>query len=229
MIFYLFGYFTNCFGEEARPNLLLQAANDNDIDAVMELLTDPDIIELDLNPRCPGVICKPVFYAARNGSIKIMELLIDAGADIDGQSGKSGDTPLIIASYRHDYDLARLLIEKGADVNKKNHFGASPFWGACFMGDYKLVKLFIDKAEIDSPGKFPDVLKKKGEKKQFVDNMTPLMVASKSGNIKIVRLLLSRGADIRLKDSLGRSAIDYASQFNNLDIKKLLQSTIAYD
>ena len=97
------------------------------------------------------------------------------------------------------------------------------------MGDYKLVKLFIDKAEIDYPGKFPDVLKKKGEKKQFVDNMTPLMVASKSGNIKIVRLLLNKGADIRLKDSLGRSAIDYASHFKNTDIKKLLQSTIAYN
>jgi ankyrin repeat protein len=226
-LFIFFCLCSNCYGEKARPNLLLQAVKDNDINAVRELLANPDILYHDLNPQCPGAICKPVFYAARNGSTEIMELLIDAGADIDGQSGKSGDTPLIIASYMHDYSLARLLIEKGADVNKKNYFGAAPFWGACFLGDYELAELFIDKADLNSPGRYPDLFKKKGEERRFVENITPLMVASKSGDIKIVQLLVDKGADIKSKDSLGRSAIDYAECFKNTDIKKLLQSMLA--
>jgi ankyrin repeat protein len=216
----------NCFGEQAKPNFLLQAVKDKDIAKVIKLLADPEVRSRDLDPRCPGAICKPIFYAARNGSLKIMELLIDAGADIDGQSGKSGDTALIIASYMHNYKLARLLFQNGADVNKANHFGATPFWGACFMGDYELVNLFIEKAEINFPGSYPDVLKIQGEKKQFVENFTPLMAASKAGNIKIVSLLVSNGADIQLKDSLGRSAMDYAIGFNNYKIEKLLQNAL---
>jgi ankyrin repeat protein len=222
--FIFFSFSISCFGEKARPNFLLQAVKEKDIAEVKKLLADPDVIYHDLNPKCPGVICKPIFYAARNGSIKIMELLIGAGADIDGQSGKSGDTPLIIASYMHNYKLARLLVQKGADVNKTNHFGASPFWGACFMGDFELVKLFIEKAEVNFLGRYPDVFKKKEEKKEFVEKITPLMLASKDGNIEIVSLLVRKGADIRLKDSLGRSALDYATKFNNHKIKNFLQN-----
>ena len=101
-----------CLGEEARPNLLLQAVKDQDVAEVKKLLAYPDIRYHDLNPKCPGAICKPIFFAARGGALEIMELLIDAGADIDGQSGKSGDTPLIIASYMHNYKLVRLLMRK---------------------------------------------------------------------------------------------------------------------
>lgn len=217
---------TNCLGEQARPNLLLQAVEDNDIAEVKELLADPGVSYHDLNPKCPGAICKPIFYATRNGSLEIVELLINAGADINSPSGKSGDTPLIIASYLHNYKLARLLIQKGADVNKANHFGATPFWGACFMGDYELVKLFIERAEIDFPGRYPDLFRNNGENKQLVEKITPLMAASKAGNMEIVNLLVNKGADIRLKDSLGRSALNYATEFKNYKIKNFLQNNL---
>jgi ankyrin repeat protein len=223
IFFILYGLSISGCEKQTGPNVLLQAVKDKDLAEVKKLLANPDVVSHDLNPKCPGAICEPIFFAARGGSLKIMELLIDAGADINNQSGKSGDTPLIIASYMNNYELARLLIQKGADVNKANHFGATPFWGACFMGNYELVKLFINTAEINFPGRFPDVLKKKGEKKQFVEKITPLMAASTVDNIEIVRLLIQKGADIKLKDSLGRSAVDYATKFNHRKIKFFLQ------
>ena len=36
-------------------------------------------------------------------------------------------TPLHMAIYKQHPDVARLLIEKGANVNKKDHFGLTPF------------------------------------------------------------------------------------------------------
>ena len=36
-------------------------------------------------------------------------------------------TPLHMAIYKQHPEVARLLIEKGADVNKKDHFGLTPF------------------------------------------------------------------------------------------------------
>ena len=36
-------------------------------------------------------------------------------------------TPLHMAIYKQHPEVARLLIEKGANVNKKDHFGLTPF------------------------------------------------------------------------------------------------------
>lgn len=224
--FILLGLSINGFGEQARPNLLLQAVKEKDVPGVKTLLADPEVRNHELNPKCPGAICKPIFFAARDGSLPIIKLLIDAGAEVDAQSGNSGDTPLIIASYMHNHKLARLLLKNGADVNKANHFGATPFWGACAMGDYELINLYIAKADVDLPGRYPDPLQKKGEKKQLVERITPLMAASKAGHLEMVRLLVDKGADVRLKDSLGRSAKEYALRFNHHNISDFLNNNL---
>lgn len=55
---------------------------------------------------------------------------------------------------------------------------------------------------------------------------TPLMEASKDGNLQLVEYLVAQGADVRLKNRRGLSALDYAKQSastNKEKITKLLK------
>ena len=55
-------------------------------------------------------------YAVTYGYIEIIKKLIDAKADID-VIDSSGDTPLMLAIQTNNYDICKLLIEHGANVN----------------------------------------------------------------------------------------------------------------
>ena len=57
-----------------------------------------------------------LLHAAREGRIEAVEALLDGGADIDQRSG-DGTTPLVLALLNGRFDLAMLLIERGADPN----------------------------------------------------------------------------------------------------------------
>jgi hypothetical protein len=53
---------------------------------------------------------------------------------------------------------------------------------------------------------------------------TPLIVASMSGKLEVVRYLLSRGVDVNAADSGGRTSLYFAAQNNFMSIAKLLIS-----
>ena len=71
----------------------------------------------------------PLHLAVLNGSIGIVQILIDAGADINvrcfgelpgidlGSFCQDGRTPLEIAILLRDEDMVRLLVSYGANVN----------------------------------------------------------------------------------------------------------------
>jgi ankyrin repeat protein len=54
--------------------------------------------------------------AVTNGHKRVAEYLLTVGSE-PNESGGSGYTPLMIAAENNFYDLARLLIQQGADVN----------------------------------------------------------------------------------------------------------------
>jgi len=188
---------------------LLTATYLGDEEAVQVHLKDREKMKGELNPECPAnTRCKPVTYAAEKGHVGIMKLLLDAGADIEGATGGSGDTPLILAMLNNHQEMVKFLVERGADVNGKNNFGATPFWAACWMGDTTLVDLFIaNDADLEHSGQNPDPLK---ESTEIVTGITPLMIAAFGGHKAVVTRLLDAGAIREARDSLNRTAYDYA-------------------
>ena len=52
---------------------------------------------------------------------------------------------LIEAVQIGDIDLARELLAKGADVNVKTRYGATPLFFACDKGNVELTKLLLEK------------------------------------------------------------------------------------
>ncbi|RMF42751.1 MAG: NAD(P)H-hydrate dehydratase [Planctomycetota bacterium] len=71
----------------------------------------------------------PLHWPCHNGHVEIVEMLLDAGADIEAEEiGCYGGKPLHWAS-EHAPEVVRLLLERGAEVDSVNAYPASPFRG----------------------------------------------------------------------------------------------------
>jgi uncharacterized protein len=64
----------------------------------------------------------PLHYAATNGHLEIMQLLLDEHAYIDAES-PNGTTPLMMAAQYGSVEAVKLLLEAGADPRLKNKLG----------------------------------------------------------------------------------------------------------
>ncbi|MBY4599551.1 ankyrin repeat domain-containing protein [Ottowia caeni] len=80
------------------------------------------LIEKDADVNKPG--WAPLHYAATNGQLKLMELLLEQHAFIDAQS-PNGTTPLMMAASYGSPEAVKLLIEAGADLRMRNQKGLS--------------------------------------------------------------------------------------------------------
>ncbi|MEI0697330.1 ankyrin repeat domain-containing protein [Brachyspira intermedia] len=63
-----------------------------------------------------------LWYASKNGHIKIVRLLIDSGADINLKN-IADVTVLILASMNNHLEIVKYLVENGADINVKDKKG----------------------------------------------------------------------------------------------------------
>ena len=96
-------------------------------------------------------------------------------------------------------------------VHSRGNLGDTPLHIAAFWGDTEMVCAFLDAgADIDSKGE---------------DDHTPLHYAIEAEKAEAARLLISRGANPRIKDWLGYDAIAACAESSNEAIKALLHET----
>ncbi len=69
-------------------------------------------------------------HAVRQGNIAATIALLDGGADINQVTGADSTTPLLLATINGQFDLAKLLVERGADVRIASTAGATPLYAA---------------------------------------------------------------------------------------------------
>ena len=70
----------------------------------------------------------PLHYAAREGHRSTAGLLLDGGADLDQPTAGDQTSPMLVAVINGNYDLARDLLERGADPNLVSDDGAGPLF-----------------------------------------------------------------------------------------------------
>ncbi|MEG0069765.1 ankyrin repeat domain-containing protein [Cetobacterium sp.] len=87
---------------------------------------------VDINDRA-GEYRYPIHKAVLLGNIKMVELFLKNGADIDIQEPMGGNTPINLAVFNRDTEMVMFLKEKGADINKKNLAGMSPIEQANYL------------------------------------------------------------------------------------------------
>ena len=95
----------------------------------------------------------PLWLAAYNGHIPCMEILIDSKVSPNDAIDSYENSPLHAAVSNGKRDAVAFLIEKGADVNKRNASGETPIVYTAARGDLQMLELLLDnKASTESQG-----------------------------------------------------------------------------
>jgi len=131
-----------------------------------------------------------------------LSLLLEYGAKPNVRDSL-GNSPLELAIIWCMPEIVKLLLNNGADPNEKNHEDITPLIRAVILGiqDARPIqdKLQIINYLIDSGAKI-DAQTRNGK--------TALMYATGNSRIEIVRLLISSGASITIKDIHGNQAAE---------------------
>lgn len=124
--------------------------------------------------------------AARSGNLGTVELLLADNADVNAAEQERGQTALMWAVAQQHADVARLLIENGADLHAR-----TDVW-------YQLENT----AGNTNPS---------GNFKMAHGGSTPLLFAARNGDIATARVLVDAGADVQDSEASGASALVVAA------------------
>ncbi|MHC1704037.1 MAG: ankyrin repeat domain-containing protein [Tenuifilaceae bacterium] len=192
----------------------------------------------------------PLHIAAKLRMNDIVLLLISKGAKIDINDG-ANYTPLTNAIHHHNsisqvsgkLETVKILVENGADINKKGMWGWFPIQVAAEFGPVEVVDYLIDKGAIipteqgqdsyqllnASCTRGLDKLFEKLMEKGFdlqVNQYTRGLIhaAAAGGSEKIVEELLRKGFKVMVGDVYGWSPLHSAAEKGNLKVVELLVS-----
>lgn len=129
-------------------------------------------------------------YAAQHGKPEIVELLLQAGADINAIT-TDGSTPLAEAVENCHQQIASLLLEQGADPNLGKTTQGTTLHIAAINGDITIGRLLLEH------GAGINALDNEA------DCWTPLHCAAYFNRLEFVKLLVQFGADIYAMSELG--------------------------
>jgi uncharacterized protein len=151
---------------------------------------------------------RSVFDIARNGTLEEIKALAAKNPEAINSKSAMGFTPLILACYRGNTEVAKYLIDNVKDVNYLSPEGTA-LASLCINYNKALVEKLLEK------NADPNIRDSNGN--------TPLMWAAKRGNVELAKILLKYKADVSLKDTFGISAFEYAVKSNNTEMINLLK------
>lgn len=84
-----------------------------------------------------------LWHAARTGDLRAMKRYIAEGADVNAPDESMNISPLAWSASHGQTEATRLLIENGADVNRKDDNGSTPLHNAAVFGRAEVAKLLV--------------------------------------------------------------------------------------
>ena len=233
--------------DEQGSTELLRAASLNDFANVqesLELAKRMGILEA-LVDKANNEGATPLAEASFNGYTQIVQLLLDNKSTVD-KVGERDWTPLMNASFNNKLDTVKLLVDCKTDVNLANKNKLSPLNLATSQGNLEIVKiLVVAGAKIDQTSakeytslhiaagcnrhEVVDYMLKQPIAKSIINeqaypyNHTPLTCAvCFDGDLKMVKLLVSCGADTTIKGDKGKTPDEWAKEKDKNDILQYL-------
>ncbi len=176
-----------------------------------------------------------LLYAARDGRLDSVTALVGAKADVN-QADANGITPMLMAITNNHLDVAKFLLEKGANPNGTDWWGRAPVWAAIEMRDRDYGRNNEHEIDRDAAFQLIQMLLERGANvsartkevppiRRFVTPLgdlswvdftgqTPFLRAALAGDIEVMRLLLSKGADPNIATEAGTTALMAAAGVN---------------
>ncbi len=184
------------------------AIRSNDLETLRRMLQSAPI-DLDVDDEIHNL---PLAEAARCGNFKAVQLLLNAGADVNaGKTWKS--TALVQAVENAQDNVFMLLLEAGADIDEVDYEGNTLLMCAASSGNVTIVEELLrltNNADVNRAN---------------FGRRTPLMLAAQKGHAAVFSSLVRAGADIQLKGPEKQTLLEYAAMGGSTAIiDQLLES-----
>ncbi|MCC2646264.1 MAG: ankX 2 [Rickettsiaceae bacterium] len=157
------------------------------------------------NPNISDSNGKPIILRAfEKFDQELAYNLLKAGANPETKD--SAGIPIIHSAIDRSFkDVVSIILEKGGDPNSEDKTNIAALHKSILSGKEYITKVLLDAgAEVNA---------------KSLDK-TPLIWAALFSKTETINLLLEKGADVNIKDSAGKNAIDYAS---SPEIKDILE------
>nr|DBA14988.1 TPA: hypothetical protein GDO54_004256 [Pyxicephalus adspersus] len=184
---------------------LHRAVNMNDEEAVVTILQTGHV-KVDIPDKLGFT---PLMVASQKGYLRLVELLVERGADVHQTNG-SGKNSVMLACFSGHLDVVKYLRKQGVSWESRDKCGCTAMHWAADGGHVKVIQWMInDGCEVDARDRRL--------------HWTPLMrVSAVTGNTDIARCLIIAGAEVNAKDSNGKSPLMVAALNNHEDLVRLL-------
>jgi len=176
--------------------------------------------------------------------------LVEAGVDINYQEESAGATALIMSAMYNFGDIARYLIEKGADISIKNNTGHTALMASAGSSEEVFDLLVANGADMSvklEDGMSAFTLSISGVMSDFVglgnakkllengadvdesftsgpaEGYTCLMMAARNQRPDIVKFLAENGADVNVKAANGNTPLSLAQEEEDQEMVALLK------
>jgi ankyrin repeat protein len=150
-----------------------------------------------------------VFDIGRKGTVDQAKEKLKENPNSFNVVNDEGYSPLLLACYRGNNEVAKFLIESGSDINGKSKFG-TPLMACVVKANNEIAKLLIDKkADVN-----------------FADGSgtTALIYATNFKNYELVTALVKAKANLDYKDTKNNTALDYAILANDDKLIQILKT-----
>lgn len=167
------------------------------------------LLQCGLNPDIPDADGLPaVHHAVLMESVEPLQLLLDAGAKVDGRDLLSR-TPLMRAVENDAFPMVGTLVERGASVDAFDQRGDTALHIAVRRRNPEMIRLLL---EHDADPRIFNFA-----------NFAPMYIAALAGQTDLVAIFLEESADMtELRDETDRTPLDLALQARKYETATLL-------
>ncbi|MFN2445481.1 MAG: ankyrin repeat domain-containing protein [Vicinamibacterales bacterium] len=150
-------------------------------------------------------------FASRQGAFNTVQALVDSGANVNQVSPGDRMSPLLIATINGHFDIAKYLLDKGADPNASSDAGVTPLYAVINVQ-------WAPKAFYPQPRAYLQ------QKISYLDFMTLLLDKGADPNVRLRRKIWysTYNFDNLRIDEVGASPFWRAAYASDVDAMKLL-------
>lgn len=191
----------NACYEDGQTMLIYLVKQYKDIQSLMMLIENGADIQTHCTPRYEALL----IAAKSNPSAAVTEVLLNNGANFADVDHEGNTALMIAAAHNPSAKVIGTLIDFGVKPNALNKYGYDALMLAAYEnGRLPIIQILLDN-DINVNLRDP-----KGH--------TPIMAAAIRGRDKVMKYLITRGADYQAKDRAGISVLDYYHKRHYLEM-----------